>query len=117
MIEQKFESNFRADNDQVEYLQNQMKFHLKATTPKVNLPPEPKSLAKSNVSMESTTKKTIWMNIRGIVMLMTKMMSTWMSTRGIPSQGSLGDLRKHTVLLSLVLAERKVRGRIKRKHT
>jgi hypothetical protein len=52
MIEQKFESNFRPDNDQVEYLQNQMKYHLKATTPKVNLPPEPKSLAKSNVSME-----------------------------------------------------------------
>jgi hypothetical protein len=57
------------------------------------------------------------MNIRGFVMLMTKMMSTWMSTRGIPSQGSFGVLRKLAVLLYLVLAERKARVRIKRKHT
>ena len=52
MIEQKFESNFRPDNDQVEYLHNQMKHHLKTVTSKLTLPPEPKSLAKSNVSME-----------------------------------------------------------------
>ena len=52
MIEQKFESNFRPDNDQVEYLHNQMKNHLKTVTSKLTLPPEPKSLAKSNVSME-----------------------------------------------------------------
>ena len=52
MIEQKFESNFRPDNDQVEYLHNQTKNNLSPVTTKVNLPPEPKSLAKSNVSME-----------------------------------------------------------------
>ena len=52
MIEQKFESNFRPDNDQVEYLQNQIKHNVKPATPKVILPPEPKSLVKSNVSME-----------------------------------------------------------------
>ena len=52
MIEQKFESNFRPDNDQVEYLHNQTKNNLSPVTTMVNLPPEPKSLAKSNVSME-----------------------------------------------------------------
>lgn len=52
IIELKFESNFRPDNDQVEHLHNQIKHNVKPVTPKVILPPEPKSLAKSNVSME-----------------------------------------------------------------
>ena len=36
----------------MEHLHNQIKYNVKPATPKVMLPPEPKSLTKSNVSME-----------------------------------------------------------------